>query len=99
MLTSSYLRGRYHVGESLVPSVRTYMRFIDAEEKLVNHGFKRKVRIKSVFRLFASSHSASSLEQLSSLIRLNGKDVRHSIYSPPRKFHSNQFSIFQTQIS
>jgi flavin-dependent dehydrogenase len=33
---------RYHVGESLVPSIRHYMRFIGAEEKLVNHGFVRK---------------------------------------------------------
>ena len=34
---------RYHVGESLIPSIRHYMRFIGAEEKLANHGFVRKV--------------------------------------------------------
>ena len=34
---------RYHVGESLIPSVRRYMRFIGAEEKLANHGFVLKV--------------------------------------------------------
>ncbi|PPQ77190.1 hypothetical protein CVT25_011036 [Psilocybe cyanescens] len=33
---------RYHVGESLIPSVRHYLRFIGAEEKIVNHGFVRK---------------------------------------------------------
>ncbi|KZP19599.1 FAD/NAD(P)-binding domain-containing protein [Athelia psychrophila] len=33
---------RYHVGESLIPSIRHYMRFIGAEEKLVAHGFVRK---------------------------------------------------------
>ncbi|KIM75794.1 hypothetical protein PILCRDRAFT_98861 [Piloderma croceum F 1598] len=33
---------RYHVGESLIPSIRHYMRFIGAEEKLANHGFVRK---------------------------------------------------------
>ncbi|KDR75254.1 hypothetical protein GALMADRAFT_226924 [Galerina marginata CBS 339.88] len=33
---------RYHVGESLIPSVRHYLRFIGAEEKMVNHGFVRK---------------------------------------------------------
>ncbi|KAL0568625.1 hypothetical protein V5O48_013361 [Marasmius crinis-equi] len=33
---------RYHIGESLIPSVRHYLRFIGAEEKLVNHGFVRK---------------------------------------------------------
>ncbi|KAK0486022.1 FAD binding domain-containing protein [Armillaria novae-zelandiae] len=33
---------RYHIGESLIPSVRHYLRFIDAEDKLANHGFVRK---------------------------------------------------------
>ncbi|KAG6913405.1 hypothetical protein DXG01_007066, partial [Tephrocybe rancida] len=33
---------RYHVGESLIPSVRQYFRFIGAESTLVNHGFVRK---------------------------------------------------------
>ncbi|KAF9476349.1 FAD binding domain-containing protein [Pholiota conissans] len=33
---------RYHIGESLIPSVRHYLRYIDAEEKMVNHGFIRK---------------------------------------------------------
>ncbi|PFH53774.1 hypothetical protein AMATHDRAFT_1004 [Amanita thiersii Skay4041] len=33
---------RYHVGESLIPSIRHYLRFIGAEEKLVKHGFIRK---------------------------------------------------------
>ncbi|CAK5265597.1 unnamed protein product [Mycena citricolor] len=33
---------RYHVGESLIPSVRHFMRFIDADEKLANVGFIHK---------------------------------------------------------
>ncbi|KAI0751654.1 FAD/NAD-P-binding domain-containing protein [Daedaleopsis nitida] len=33
---------RYHIGESLLPSVRHFLRFVDAEEKVVNHGFTRK---------------------------------------------------------
>ncbi|TFK44432.1 FAD binding domain-containing protein [Crucibulum laeve] len=33
---------RYHVGESLIPSIRHYLRFIGAEEKLANYGFIRK---------------------------------------------------------
>ncbi|KAL1696002.1 hypothetical protein GGG16DRAFT_121324 [Schizophyllum commune] len=33
---------RYHVGESLIPSARHYLKFIDAEEKLVQAGFKHK---------------------------------------------------------
>lgn len=40
----SLLIDRYHVGESLIPSIRHYMRFIDAEEKIADHGFVRKVR-------------------------------------------------------
>ncbi|KAG5725691.1 hypothetical protein E4T56_gene7323 [Termitomyces sp. T112] len=30
---------RYHVGESLIPSARQYLRFIGAESALVDHGF------------------------------------------------------------
>ncbi|KAF9453992.1 FAD/NAD(P)-binding domain-containing protein [Macrolepiota fuliginosa MF-IS2] len=33
---------RYHIGESLIPSVRHYLRFIGAEDKLANYGFVRK---------------------------------------------------------
>ncbi|XP_006460852.1 hypothetical protein AGABI2DRAFT_221106 [Agaricus bisporus var. bisporus H97] len=33
---------RYHIGESLIPSVRHYLRFIGAEDKLANHGFVPK---------------------------------------------------------
>ena len=36
-------RYRYHIGESLLPSVRHYLRFIGAEQKLVEYGFKHKV--------------------------------------------------------
>ncbi|KAK7045666.1 hypothetical protein VNI00_007499 [Paramarasmius palmivorus] len=33
---------RYHIGESLIPSVRHYLRFIGAEEKVADYGFTRK---------------------------------------------------------
>ncbi|KAJ3570902.1 hypothetical protein NP233_g4097 [Leucocoprinus birnbaumii] len=33
---------RYHIGESLIPSVRHYLRFIGAEDKLANYGFVHK---------------------------------------------------------
>lgn len=33
---------RYHIGESLIPSIRPYLNFIGAEEKLANHGFAYK---------------------------------------------------------
>jgi hypothetical protein len=35
---------RYHIGESMLPSIRPFMRFIDAEEKVSSHGFTFKVR-------------------------------------------------------
>ncbi|KAF7342746.1 hypothetical protein MSAN_01989800 [Mycena sanguinolenta] len=34
---------RYHIGESMLPSCRTFLRFIGAEEKVANHGFTVKV--------------------------------------------------------
>ncbi|KAJ7796256.1 putative halogenase [Mycena olivaceomarginata] len=34
---------RYHIGESMLPSCRPFLRFIGAEEKIVNHGFTVKV--------------------------------------------------------
>ncbi|KAF5355373.1 hypothetical protein D9757_013347 [Collybiopsis confluens] len=33
---------RYHIGESMLPSFRNYLRFIDVEDKVVQHGFKPK---------------------------------------------------------
>lgn len=34
---------RYHIGESMLPSLNSFMRFIGAEEKLRDHGFTTKV--------------------------------------------------------
>jgi hypothetical protein len=66
---------RYHVGESLVTSVRPYMRLIGAEEKIVNHGFVRKV---CIYRLstFMLSNSVGSPEQHLNSTRSKRKDVR-----------------------
>ncbi|EJT99304.1 FAD/NADP-binding domain-containing protein [Dacryopinax primogenitus] len=33
---------RYHIGESMLPSVRPFMKFIDLEETIMNHGFTPK---------------------------------------------------------
>ncbi|TFK47870.1 FAD/NAD(P)-binding domain-containing protein [Heliocybe sulcata] len=33
---------RYHIGESLIPSVRHYLKFIGAEEKVAQYGFAHK---------------------------------------------------------
>ncbi|OJA19373.1 hypothetical protein AZE42_08777 [Rhizopogon vesiculosus] len=43
---------RYHIGESLIPSVRHYLRFIDAEQKLVDMGFKHKPGAAMKFNQF-----------------------------------------------
>ncbi|KAI5831782.1 FAD/NAD(P)-binding domain-containing protein [Schizophyllum commune Tattone D] len=42
LLEAAEFPRRYHIGESLIPSARHYMKFIDAEEKLVQAGFKHK---------------------------------------------------------
>ena len=34
---------RYHVGESMLASMRHFLRFIDLDETFNNHGFKVKV--------------------------------------------------------
>ncbi|KAH0831014.1 hypothetical protein J3R83DRAFT_13499, partial [Lanmaoa asiatica] len=43
---------RYHIGECLVPSVRHYLRFVDAEQKLVDYGFKHKLGAAIKFNQF-----------------------------------------------
>lgn len=65
---------RYHIGESLIPSVRHYLRFIGAEEKMVNHGFIPKV-ISSDLELSSIKVQISPV-QLSSLTSSNAKAVR-----------------------
>lgn len=34
---------RYHIGESLLPSCKPFLRFIDAEDTIAKHGFTVKV--------------------------------------------------------
>ena len=34
---------RYHVGESMLPSMRHFLRFIDLDDTFLNHGFRVKV--------------------------------------------------------
>jgi hypothetical protein len=36
---------RYHIGESMLPSARSFLKFIDAEDKVKNFGFTLKVRL------------------------------------------------------
>lgn len=43
-MTVSYsIFARYHVGESMLPSMRHFLRFVELEEKFENYGFMRKV--------------------------------------------------------
>jgi 2-polyprenyl-6-methoxyphenol hydroxylase-like FAD-dependent oxidoreductase len=39
------LHVRYHIGESLLPSVRHHLRFIGADDKVDSFGFFKKVRL------------------------------------------------------
>ena len=34
---------RYHVGESMLPSMRHFLRFIELDDTFLNHGFRIKV--------------------------------------------------------
>jgi len=34
---------RYHIGESLLPSIRPLLQFVGAEKKIMEHGFAPKV--------------------------------------------------------
>ncbi|KAI0251931.1 hypothetical protein BJV78DRAFT_399245 [Lactifluus subvellereus] len=43
---------RYHIGESLLPSVRHHLRFIGAEEKVASHGFFKKPGAAMKFNQF-----------------------------------------------
>ncbi|KAI0264704.1 hypothetical protein BC834DRAFT_1042243 [Gloeopeniophorella convolvens] len=43
---------RYHIGESLLPSIRHHLRFIEAEEKVVSHGFIKKPGAAMKFNQF-----------------------------------------------
>ena len=38
---------RYHVGESMLASMRHFLRFIDLDETFDKHGFNKKVSIWS----------------------------------------------------
>lgn len=37
------IRNRYHIGESLLPSIRPYLNFIGAEELVASQGYTYKV--------------------------------------------------------
>jgi hypothetical protein len=44
-LINSPLDFRYHIGESLLPSVRHHLRFIGVDDKVDSFGFFKKVRL------------------------------------------------------
>jgi flavin-dependent dehydrogenase len=39
----TYPLSRYHIGESMLPSVRPFLEFIGAEQSVINYGFTVKV--------------------------------------------------------
>jgi hypothetical protein len=50
------LYSRYHIGESLLPSVRHHLRFIGAEEKVASFGFLKKVSPSPMLPETANRH-------------------------------------------
>ena len=73
--------GRYHVGESMLASLRPFLRFIDLDSTFVEHGFKRKVReihIRLCYRVCI--HYVNRTVQRSSLTRRSEKAVSISIH-------------------
>jgi flavin-dependent dehydrogenase len=48
---------RYHIGESLLPSIRPFLRFVDLEETFQNHGFQKKVSPGSIAKNFIGTQS------------------------------------------
>lgn len=70
---------RYHVGESMLASIRHFFRFIDLDEEFNKYGFRRKVTLfalpplsptslTSTHRMVQSSNSTrDSLKSVSSL--------------------------------
>jgi hypothetical protein len=45
---------RYHIGESMLPSIRHYLRFIELDKTFDNYGFTKKVC--SLSMIFASMY-------------------------------------------
>ncbi|RDW81828.1 aromatic-ring hydroxylase-like protein [Coleophoma cylindrospora] len=43
VLLESDVHPRYHIGESMLPSLRHFLRFIDCDETFLQHGFTKKV--------------------------------------------------------
>jgi len=73
--TSAYTpSGRYHIGESLIPSVRHYLRFIDAEDKIASYGFAVKVRGIATISL------ATHISKPGSAIKLNQYKVEGCMF-------------------
>lgn len=50
---------RYHIGESMLPSIRHFLKFVDAYEKFDQHGFIHKVRLMGLVKAGSSPSSGS----------------------------------------
>lgn len=65
---------RYHVGESMLASLRPFLHYIDLDSKFRNHGFTKKV--STLYPCDGSDvESVRRLAQRSSLTRRSGRDV------------------------
>lgn len=66
---------RYHVGESMLPSLRQFLQFVDCEEKVKNYGFC--VKVSSRVLISAPENNRGTLSQVvpSNLPTTRRKDV------------------------
>ena len=73
---------RYHIGESLLPSVRHHLRFIGADDKVDSFGFFKKVGLVYMLPGIANYHLRMlSPVRRSNLLNLNWRLVSFCILS------------------
>ena len=65
---------RYHIGESMLPSLRHFLRFIDCEDTFLQHGFTKKVSPNTstvTFSWFGTKHQTSLMWDIVLIMLLN----------------------------
>ncbi|KAI9061696.1 FAD/NAD(P)-binding domain-containing protein [Trametes sanguinea] len=86
---------RYHIGESLIPSVRHFLRFIGAEDKIIQHGFARKPGSAIKFNQYKQEGS-SRTESLCGLCDVHGLGGSVTWEPPPWISPSECLNLIRT---
>jgi hypothetical protein len=75
---------RYHIGESMLPSFRHFLRYIDLDSTFLDHGFTQKVSQQPMIPTYSRPDSDTELVgrmvQRSRLCRASERDVRKPTY-------------------